>query len=68
MFAGIVLPERFKFAVRVKTFFAVCFQVAESATWTLNVNIPVSVVVPENAPLECILIPVGASPQVMLQV
>jgi hypothetical protein len=52
MFAGTVFPARFKFTVRVKACFAVAFLFAESFTWTLNVNDPVSVVVPVNEPSE----------------
>jgi hypothetical protein len=54
---------RFKFTFRVRTCFAFSGQTEESVALTVNVNVPVALVVPEITPPALRLSPTGSVPQ-----
>jgi hypothetical protein len=58
----------FKFTFRVKTCFAFSGRAEESVAWTLKVNAPVAVVVPEIVPPALRVSPTGSAPQETFQV
>ena len=53
--------------VSVRDWLAVLLGEEESATWTVMLNCPVCVVVPESNPLLCRVMPVGSVPEARLQ-
>jgi hypothetical protein len=60
---GTEFVPKFKFTFRVRACFVFSGQTEESVTWTLKVNEPVAVVVPEIVPFAFRLSPAGSAPQ-----
>jgi hypothetical protein len=60
---GTEFVPRFKFTFRVRACFVFSGQTEESVAWTLKVNEPVAVVVPEIVPFALRLSPAGSAPQ-----
>src|SRR5258708_33889127 len=60
---GTEFVPRFKFTFKVRACFVFSGQTEESVAWTLKVNEPVAVVVPEIVPFALRLSPAGSAPQ-----